>query len=57
MDSYLLLQKKILLILFRANFPHFIVYGKTHETKLSLRLLRLLDSQVEIRIKRTTFKR
>jgi len=41
MDSYLLVQKKQGLFSFPCTFFQFIVYGKTHETKL-LRLFSLL---------------
>jgi len=47
----LLLQKKQELFSFPCTFFQFIVYGKMHETKL-LRLLHLLDSQLEIKIKK-----
>jgi len=47
-DSYLLLQKKTRIVFFSVHSFQFIVYGKTHEMKL-LRLLRLLDSQLEIK--------
>jgi len=43
MDIYLLLQKKTRIVFFSVYFFEFIVYGKTHETKL-LTLFSLLTT-------------